>query len=476
MYSTGGTYTYIHDDLGIPVKTIEGLTGYPSILGGRVKTLHPSVFGGILARKNNDADLEQLEQYQIPFFDMVVVDLYPFEDTLASGADQAKVIENIDIGGISLIRAAAKNYQDVTVVPAVSYFEKVEMLLEAGDGSICLADRKQLAAEAFGISSNYDAAIANYLNDDEELVAFKRDIRQSTALRYGENPHQQACFYGSLDGHFEQLNGKALSYNNLLDLDAAITLIQDFTEPCFAIIKHTNVCGLAVRDNLLDAWQAALDGDPVSAFGGILITNRTVTSDLAEEIGRLFFEVLIAPAYEVEGLHNLKKKKNRIILKMQDIEPEKEGFRSVLNGVLWQTTDEGSVPANEWKYVTTARPEDHEAADLLFANMAVRHLKSNAIALAKDKQLIGIGAGQTSRVDALKQAIAKAKAFGHDIRGAAMASDAFFPFADSVQIAHEAGISSVIQPGGSVKDQESVDYCNQVGMPMVFTGRRHFKH
>ncbi len=475
LYSTGGTYTFIRE-LGIPVTPIDAITAFPAILGGRVKTLHPAVFGGILARRGLEADMEQVDQYQIPLFDMVVVDLYPFEETLAKGGSHDDIIEKIDIGGISLIRAAAKNHFDVTVIPAVQYFDQAVALLEAGRGEIGLADRKKLAAAAFEVSSHYDTAIFNYLNGSDGSHVFKTYHGPSMTLRYGENPHQQGNFYGSLDKNFEQLNGKALSYNNLLDIDAAVTLMADFAEPCFAIIKHTNVCGLASRNVLVEAWKAALDGDPVSAFGGILIANRPVTVEVAIAINDLFYEVLLAPDFEAGSLELLMKKKNRIILRTKGVSAVDSGFRSVLNGVLWQTSDQGSTSSDQWNCSTHSKPTEVESEDLLFANIAVKHLKSNAISLVKNKQLLGIGAGQTSRVDALKQAIAKALAFGHDLKGAVMASDAFFPFADCVEIAHGAGITSVIQPGGSVKDQDSVDYCNGVGMSMVLTGQRHFKH
>ena len=474
LYSTGGTHTWIQE-LGIPVKAIDEITSYPSILGGRVKTLHPSVFGGILARRGLKSDQEQVEQHQIPLFDMVVVDLYPFEETLASGGSHDDMIEKIDIGGISLIRAAAKNYFDVTVVPSAEYFDHVSALLQSGHGEITLAERKKLAAAAFDVSSYYDTAIFHYLQGEEQQV-FKYDVRPSMLLRYGENPHQQGSFFGQLDRNFEQLNGKSLSYNNLLDIDAAIALMADFSDPCFAIIKHTNVCGIAVRDDLAGAWKAALEGDPVSAFGGIIITNRPVTKDVAISISDLFYEVLLAPSFKEDSLDILRQKKNRIILKTKHIPGSDAGFRSVLNGILWQTADRGSVAKEQWHHATRVVPSELEATDLFFANIVVKHLKSNAISLVRNKQLLGIGAGQTSRVDALKQAIAKARAFGHDLNGAVMASDAFFPFPDCVEIAYEAGITSVIQPGGSVKDQESIDYCDKTGMSMVFTGRRHFKH
>ncbi len=474
LYSTGGTFDYIRS-LGIPVKTVESLTGYPSILGGRVKTLHPKVFGGILARRDSDDDQKDADHYDIPMFDMVIVDLYPFEEALVDGSEHDALIEKIDIGGISLIRAAAKNYTDVVVVPSVRHFAGVVDLLEQGGGSIGLAARKQLAAAAFDVSSHYDSAIYGYLAGDDASV-FKQSIQTVFPLRYGENPHQHAAFFGRLDAFFDQLNGKALSYNNLLDIDAAIGLISEFNDPCFAIIKHTNVCGMAVRENMLDAWEAALAGDPVSAFGGILITNQLITADVAKAIDTLFFEVLIAPGFDEDSLTILRAKKNRILLKSKSGDIPGPRFRTVLHGVLWQTADQGTTAVQDWTYATDERPAGGEADDLFFANIIVKHLKSNAIAIVKNKQLLGIGTGQTSRVDALNQAITKATAFRHELDGAAMASDAFFPFPDCVEIAHTAGITSVIQPGGSVKDQASIDYCNAAGMAMVITGRRHFRH
>jgi phosphoribosylaminoimidazolecarboxamide formyltransferase / IMP cyclohydrolase len=474
IYSTGGTFDYIQS-LDIPVKTVESLTGYPSILGGRVKTLHPMVFGGILARRNSDADKKDIGLYDIPLFDMVIVDLYPFEQALAEGAGHDALIEKIDIGGISLIRAAAKNHSEVVVVPADRYFAGVVDLLEQGSGSIELAARKQLAAAAFDVSSHYDSAIYTYLAGDD-ASAFKQSIQNSFPLRYGENPHQHAAYFGRLESHFDQLNGKALSYNNLLDIDAAFGLISEFDDPCFAIIKHTNVCGMAVRENMLDAWEAALAGDPISAFGGILITNQVVSEDVAKAIDTLFFEVLIAPGFDESSLTILCGKKNRIILKSAPGNISGPRFRTVLNGVLWQTADQGTTAVQDWTFATDKHPDSAETEDLVFANIIVKHLKSNAIALVRNKQLLGIGTGQTSRVDALNQAITKAGAFKHELEGATMASDAFFPFPDCVEIANAAGIRAVIQPGGSVKDQASIDFCNAAGMAMVFTGRRHFRH
>ena len=489
IYSTGGTLQFIRE-MGVPVKAVEDLTGYPSILGGRVKTLHPAVFGGILARREHESDPAELEQYQIPAFDVVVVDLYPFEQTLAEGVSHEAIIEKIDIGGISLIRAAAKNHLDVLVVPAPEYFSGAVQRIDQGGGATSLEDRQQFAAAAFDVSSHYDTAIYAYLGGDlvksdgtggdmmkvELPLPFKQSIRESTVLRYGENPHQLGRYYGDLGAMFEQLHGKALSYNNLLDIDAALQVMEGRTGNCFAIIKHTNVCGMAVRDSLSDAWEAALSGDPVSAFGGILIANRNITETVAYAINELFFEVLIAPGFDDKALEVLRRKKNRILLKRRDADLPDSGFRSVLNGVLWQTADMEEVMPEQWTHPTKKRPEKGEEQDLLFANWIVRHLKSNAIALVKDQKLIGTGMGQTSRVDALNHAIAKATAMGHSLQGAVMASDAFFPFPDCVEIAHQSGITAVIQPGGSVRDQESTDFCDRAGMAMVFTGKRHFKH
>lgn len=474
VVSTGGTLSYIQS-LGIPAISVESITGYPSILGGRVKTLHPAVFGGILARSNNESDINQIAEHNISAFDLVAVDLYPFEETLTSGASHDEIIEKIDIGGVSLIRAAAKNYRDVLVVPSVDFFEEVTGLLVEGNGNTCLEDRRRMAAAAFDITSHYDTAIFGYMNQGR-FSPFKKSTRENIVLRYGENPHQQGRFYGNIDNTFEQLHGKALSYNNLLDVDAAVNLIAEFTEPTFAIIKHTNACGVASRPDLESAWHEALSGDPVSAFGGILIANRNITPKIAYAINELFFEVLIAPGFDEDSLVVLQQKKNRILLRQLKPVVANDQFRSVLGGVLWQTNDQAGFEYEKWQNVTLKQPTETELTDLRFANIVVKHLKSNAIALVKNKKLIGMGAGHTSRVDALKQAINKAKEFYHEIEGAVLASDAFFPFADSVEIAYNAGIKSVIQPGGSVKDQESVNFCNKTGMAMVFTGFRHFKH
>jgi phosphoribosylaminoimidazolecarboxamide formyltransferase/IMP cyclohydrolase len=474
IYSTGGTYDFI-TRLGIKAETVESLTSYPSILGGRVKTLHPKVFGGILARRQNEDDLQHLNQYEIPQIDLVIVDLYPFEKTVASSTDEQEIIEKIDIGGISLIRAAAKNFNDVLVVPSVEQYPDLIRLLNEKNGNSDLEDRRYFATKAFHVSSHYDTAIFNYFNSGKEDV-FKQSITTSTPLRYGENPHQKGVFYGNLDEVFEQLHGKAISYNNLGDLDAAINLISEFDETTFAILKHTNACGIASRPLLLDAWKDALAGDPVSAFGGVLITNSKVDLQTAQSVNELFFEIILAPDYDADSLEILKSKKNRIILRMEKYHFQEKLFRSALNGVLMQDRDSKTETLADLKVVTHLSPKESEKTDMLFANKIVKHTKSNAIVLAKNKQLCASGTGQTSRVDALKQAIAKANEFGFDLKGAVMSSDAFFPFADSVEIAHKAGITAVVQPGGSVRDQDSIDYCNKNQMSMVLTGFRHFKH
>lgn len=474
IISTGGTFDYIAS-LGIPVSSVESLTAYPSILGGRVKTLHPLVFGGILARRDATSDQEHVEAYGILPIDLVVVDLYPFEETVSGGYSHQEIIEKIDIGGISLIRAAAKNYQDVTVLASMEHIDLLITLLNDGNGSVSLSERKKFAAQAFDISSAYDTAIYQFLQDGEHQ-SFKKHIPGARTLRYGENPHQTGRYYGDLSDVFEQVQGKELSYNNLLDIDAAMGLISEFDEPAFAVIKHTNVCGLSVGSNSLQVWKDALAGDPVSAFGGILVTNRPVEEEVARAIHELFFEVLIAPDFDMESQQLFSSKKNRILLKSKQSHGKEAGFRSVLQGVLWQTEDNGMVPADQWTVVTKRPPDEQEVSDMALANIAVKHLKSNAIALVKNNRLVGMGAGQTSRVDALKQAIEKAKQFGHDLTGAVMASDAFFPFPDCVEIADKAGITAVIQPGGSVRDKESIAYCDGAGMSMAMTGRRHFRH
>ena len=445
--STGGTKSFI-ESLGIPCDAVEDLTSYPSILGGRVKTLHPKVFGGILARRDVEKDLDQLEQYEIPEIDLVIVDLYPFEATIAAGADEATSIEKIDIGGISLIRAAAKNFRDVLILASEAQYNPFLELINQKGANTTLEERRWFAKEAFSVSSHYDTAIFNYF-DGDNASAFRYSADGAKSLRYGENPHQNGYFFGKFDEMFEQLHGKEISYNNLLDIDAAVSLINDFEDITFAILKHNNACGLASRSMLKDAWEAALAGDPVSAFGGVLITNAIVDKETAEEIHKLFLEVIIAPDYDLDALEILTQKKNRIILVLEGNKVPKKQFRSVLNGVLVQDKDLHTETAEDLKVVTEKEPSEDEIEDLLFANKIVKHSKSNAIVLAKGKQMIASGVGQTSRVDALKQAIEKAKSFEFDLQGAVMASDAFFPFSDSVEIAAEAGIKAIIQPGGS---------------------------
>jgi len=475
LYSTGGTQSFI-EGLGIPVTAVEQITGFPSILDGRVKTLHPGVFGGILAIRNED-HLSQLNKYGLPSIDMVIVDLYPFEETVNSGGTNEEIIEKIDIGGISLIRAAAKNHNDVLIVPSVQDYAFVDAMLDKGNFST-LEERNYLASRAFQVSAHYDTAIGQYFRKTSPLKGFSCSIQQSTELRYGENPHQKARFHGDLTEIFETLAGKALSYNNLIDVEAAILCMQDFADdgPTFAILKHNNTCGIASRKSCEEAWDAALEADPVSAFGGILISNCPIDVATALKIDQLFYEVLIAPAFEQEAFDILSKKKNRILLKLKKYPELKQQFRSMFGGVIAQDHNTSLQGISDLTSVTTKEPTPDQLEDLVFANKCTKHLKSNAIALVKNKQLLDMGCGQTSRVDALKQAIHKASSFGLDIRGAVMSSEAFFPFPDCVNIAHEAGISAVVQPGGSVKDQDSIDYCNQVGMSMVFTGIRHFKH
>ena len=472
--STGGTKTFIESQ-GIPCEAVEELTTYPSILGGRVKTLHPKVFGGILARRDVEKDAEQLTEYQIPEIDLVIVDLYPFEATVAAGADEKNVIEKIDIGGISLIRAAAKNYKDVVILASQDQYMPFLELINQNGAETTLEERRWFAKEAFAVTSHYDSAIFNYF-DGEDASAFRFTANGSKPLRYGENPHQKGYFFGQFNEMFEQLHGKEISYNNLLDIDAAVNLINDFEDITFAILKHNNACGLASRDELKNAWKDALAGDPVSAYGGVLITNAIVDKDTAEEINKLFFEVIIAPDYDLDALELLTQKKNRIILVLENTKVPQKQFRSVLNGVLVQERDTYQETGEELKTVTEKEPDEDEIDDLLFADKIVKHSKSNAIVLAKDKQLIASGVGQTSRVDALKQAIEKAKSFDFDLQGAVMASDAFFPFNDCVEIAAEAGITAIIQPGGSVRDTDSIEMANQKGVSMVTTGIRHFKH
>ncbi|HRW62231.1 MAG TPA: bifunctional phosphoribosylaminoimidazolecarboxamide formyltransferase/IMP cyclohydrolase [Bacteroidales bacterium] len=475
IYSTGGTKDFI-EKLGVKVTAVEEITDYPSILGGRVKTLHPKVFGGILARRDNAGDIEQLSQYQIPEIDLVIVDLYPFEDTVASGAGEQDIIEKIDIGGISLIRATAKNFKDTLIVPSKSQYNSLLELLNTKYGESTIEERKRFAMEAFNVSSHYDTAIFNYFNESFQKPVFKQSITEGEQLRYGENPHQKGFFFGNLNEVFEQLHGKQISYNNLLDIEAAVQLIGEFSDTTVAILKHNNACGLASRSNLVEAWNAALAADPVSAFGGIIISNKFIDMEAAIEIDKIFFEVIIAPSFDNDALEVLKKKKNRIILIQKQVDFPEVQYRSMLTGVLVQDRDLKMETENDLNPVTNLKPTSAEIDDLIFANKLVKHSKSNTIVLAKNKQLCASGVGQTSRVDALRQAIEKAGSFGFDLNGAVMASDAFFPFSDSVEIAHKAGIKAVIQPGGSVRDQESVDFCNQNQMSMVFTGTRHFKH
>ncbi|WP_262732068.1 MULTISPECIES: bifunctional phosphoribosylaminoimidazolecarboxamide formyltransferase/IMP cyclohydrolase [Gaetbulibacter] len=477
IYSTGGTEKFIKD-LGINVVPVEDVTSYPSILGGRVKTLHPKVFGGILNRQNNESDVAELKDFDIPQIDVVIVDLYPFEKTVASGAAHQDIIEKIDIGGISLIRAAAKNYADVVCVSSVEDYSEFLELLKAKSGETSEEDRKRFAAKAFNVSSHYDSAIFNYFNSNHDLAALKVSETKGQVLRYGENPHQKGFFFGDFEAMFTKLHGKELSYNNLLDVDAAVTLMNEFKgeAPTFAILKHNNACGLAQRETLHKAYVDALAGDPVSAFGGILIANSEIDKATAEEIHSLFCEVVIAPSFSAEALEILKGKKNRILLILNDIELPKTTVRSCLNGVLVQERDNVTDAVSHLSEATNNKPTQNELEDLIFASKICKHTKSNTIVLAKNKQLCASGTGQTSRVDALNQAIHKAQSFNFDLQGAVMASDAFFPFPDCVEIADKAGITAVIQPGGSIKDQLSVDYCNENNVAMVFTGTRHFKH
>ncbi len=473
IYSTGGTQRYI-EEMQVPVHGVEELTTYPSILSGRVKTLHPKVFGGILARREDDHQA-QLAQYEIPEFDLVIVDLYPFEETIANTRDESEIIEKIDIGGISLIRAAAKNYHDVVVIPSRQEYRDLQNLIESKQGYSDIEDRKAFATKAFKVSAHYDRVISDFFSNEE---SFQVIASGKATLRYGENPHQDGAYYGDLSELFDILGGKALSYNNLVDIDAAVMLMREFVSgpPCFAILKHTNACGVAVRSTVFEAWKSALAGDPVSAFGGILITNGTVDLSTAEAIDQIFYEVLIAPAFEPVALDLLLKKKKRIVLRSKDFFVSKSQFRSILNGIITQDMDLKTESAQDLKPVTNNKPTEAQITDLLFANKCVKHLKSNTIVLAKDEQLLGMGCGQTSRVDALKQAISKALHFGFDLKGAVMASDAFFPFPDCVEIGHEAGLLAVIQPGGSIRDQDSIDFCDHHDMVMVLTGNRHFKH
>jgi len=477
IYSTGGTEKFIND-LGVQVIAVEDLTDYPSILGGRVKTLHPKVFGGILNRQDNSGDVAEMAQYNIPQIDVVIVDLYPFEKTVASGASQADIIEKIDIGGISLIRAAAKNFKDTICVSSVDDYAEFLRIISENDGMVSLEDRKRFAAKSFHVSSHYDSAIFNYFNSTENLPSYKLSLDKGQTLRYGENPHQNGFFYGDFDAIFDKLHGKELSYNNLLDVDAAVNLMQEFKgeAPTFAILKHNNACGVAQRDTVEEAYMAALAGDPVSAFGGILISNTEIDQATAKEIHHLFCEVVIAPSFSANALTILSEKKNRILLKQKETALPSTTVRTCLNGILVQ--DKDNVTDNEGilTQATNNKPSIAELEDLLFASKICKHTKSNTIVLVKGRQLFASGTGQTSRVDALRQAIDKAKSFEFDLEGAVMASDAFFPFPDCVEIAHNAGITAVIQPGGSIKDELSINYCNAHEMAMVFTGTRHFKH
>jgi phosphoribosylaminoimidazolecarboxamide formyltransferase / IMP cyclohydrolase len=475
IFSTGGTFDFLKKQ-GFDIITIESVTGYPSILGGRVKTLHPKIFGGILYRRQDQQDLEEVKEYGIPPVDLVIVDLYPFEQTVAGTADENEIIEKIDIGGISLIRAAAKNFRDVLIVPSADHYDRLIELLQKKEGVTNLEDRKYFAAQAFNVSSHYDTKIFEYFNKEQNIPVFKKSILHSYPLRYGENPHQQGLFYGNIDEVFNQLHGKAISYNNIVDIDAAVSLIGEFTEPTFVVIKHTNACGVASRTNLMEAWLDALACDPVSAYGGVIIANRSVDLAVAEELNKLFFEILIAGEYDGKALELLKSKKNRILLQKKSIEFPGVQFKSVLNGALEQEKDLKTETETDFHLVSKKAPTDTEISDLIFANKIVKHQKSNTIVLIRSKQLIGSGTGQTSRVDALKQAIQKAHDFGFDLSGAVMASDAFFPFADSVEIASKEGITAIVQPGGSVRDADSISYCDVHEMSMVFTGIRHFKH
>lgn len=476
LISTGGTRDFIQS-LGYECDSVEDVCSYPSILGGRVKTLHPKIFGGILYRRDNEFDKKQVKAYDIPSIDLVIVDLYPFEETVASGGTEEEIIEKIDIGGISLIRGAAKNFKDVLIVSSKDQYDKLHSILKDNKGYSTIEERKKFASDAFKVSSGYDSAIFNYFNQDT-TSAMRISYDESKKLRYGENPHQKGEFYGNINEIFDQLHGKEISYNNLLDIDAAISLISDFDETALAILKHNNACGMACRNTVKEAWDAALAADPVSAFGGVVITNRAIDEAAAKAINEIFFEVVIAPSFDDNALEVLKQKKNRIILKHNNVDKttQKVQYRSVLNGVLVQDQNSSVQSEKDLTTVTQKQPTDSEIQDMIFANILVKHTKSNAIVLAKNKQLIASGTGQTSRVDALKQAIEKAETFNFDLNGAVMASDAFFPFPDCVEIAKQENITAVIQPGGSIRDSESIEYCNKNDMAMVTTGVRHFKH
>jgi phosphoribosylaminoimidazolecarboxamide formyltransferase/IMP cyclohydrolase len=470
IYSTGGTQKFI-EQLGVPVITAESVTGYPSILGGRVKTLHPSVFGGILGRRDNETDVQEMEQFNIPEIDLVIVDLYPFEETVASTTDEKLIIEKIDIGGPSMIRAAAKNHKDVVVVASKADYSLLVQILAEQKGETSLEQRRTFAAKAFDVCTGYDIAISNYFNQTSFSNPFGA---KKNVLRYGENPHQQGIFYGNLEDVFDKLHGKELSYNNLVDVDAAVQIIKEFSETTFGIIKHTNVCGISSRPTIKESWDAALAGDPESAFGGVLICNGTIDKATAEAINEIFFEVLIANNFDADALAVLQTKKNRILLKQKNITLPSSQYKSVLNGTLTQQNDAGNY--TDWRETGGRESTAAEKEDLIFANLVCKHLKSNAIALVKNKQLTGKGCGQTSRIDSLRQAVEKAKQFNFDLNGAVMASDAFFPFNDCVKLGHEAGITSFIQPGGSIRDNDSIEYCKQHNLAMVITGLRHFKH
>jgi phosphoribosylaminoimidazolecarboxamide formyltransferase/IMP cyclohydrolase len=478
IYSTGGTQEFI-EKLGISVERVEDLTSYPSILGGRVKTLHPKIFGGILNRRTNFEDQAQIVEFKIPSIDLVIVDLYPFEQTVKSTTDHKAIIEKIDIGGISLIRAAAKNYEDVVIIPSQKQYDKF-LRIYSENGETTLQERMSFARDAFNVSSHYDSAIYNYFESktEDRNLALKVSLQEGEILRYGENPHQEGVFYGDLNEVFDKIHGKELSYNNLLDVDAAVQLMQEFKNdaPTFAILKHNNACGVATRNTILEAYESALAGDPVSAFGGILISNCKIDVPTAEKINDLFCEVVIAPLYDEKAIEILQSKKNRIILKQKELSFPKKQIRTILNGVLEQDKDFKTEAKEDLKTVTTLAPTENEVEDLIFANKLVKHTKSNTIVLAKNKQLLASGTGQTSRVDALNQAIHKAKSFSFDLSGSVMASDAFFPFPDCVEIAKHAGVTAVIQPGGSIKDDLSLNYCNENQLAMVLTGVRHFKH
>lgn len=477
LYSTGGTEEFIKN-LGIPVVPVEDITSFPEIFGGRVKTLHPKIFGGILNRQDNPTDVAQMQEFNIPQIDVVIVDLYPFEKTVASGASESDIIEKIDIGGISLIRATAKNFKDTVIVPSVNEYELFLQLISEGNGTTTLEQRRQLATKAFNVSSHYDSAIFNYFNKNHEEAVLKISEQKGQVLRYGENPHQRGFFFGDFDAMFTKLHGKELSYNNLLDVDAAVNLILEFknNEPTFAILKHNNACGLATRNSMKEAYLAALAGDPTSAFGGVLVANGKIDEATATEINSLFCEVVIAPSYDERAITILSEKKNRIILVQKEVSLPQTNVRTCLNGTLVQDRNNVTDTKDGLKTVTILEPSSQEVEDLLFASKICKNTKSNTIILAKNNTLISSGTGQTSRVDALKQAIEKANTFGFDLNGAVMASDAFFPFPDCVEIAKHAGVTAVIQPGGSIKDELSINYCNENKVAMVFTGTRHFKH